>query len=714
MSLYPRLKTWSSTEDVTNTDLNAEFDNIIDHAMPAYIDAYSANVSQMQATTDPGEVGTESLATTLAEEIKRIRFTLKEITGKNQWYESPIASLAGLSNAVGTGLTNNRLVSGRVLSTSAQPAFLVPNGAAKTVKLDGTPTNFIYYIDGTEYTISTDVSLTGLTAAPSTNNTCQINDSTASAQYWTKYAGEDGSEIPIDTVGSEISALVGKFAAFKLGAEYFLAYVKSSTALSKARRGHFFDSSDAPIPAVTYSDNAVITLMKLTWVFAQTDGTLTATYNNPVWADTEPTSPAIGDYWYDISANTWKKYSVGSFSAANAVLVGICIQDATNTVAARSYEFFSNYDSTNTIELFAESNSQTKARFPGGNINVNGTTIKFDRNIPVWDMTLNLESGVVEGASTYYYFYITETGDVKISDKKPQNRADLFGYYHPSQTWRCVGWAFNNASSNLEQIESYYRTNPTSVIRSVIATDLMLLRDRTVVLSGASFIETLPDAALNRGVVLQLIHNGTSITQVYTLATLNAQTIGGIASGSYALYTNGETLELISDGTNWLIRDHRTETDWSTTTTMTFTASTSGTFTKGTLTSDSIQWRRVGSRAQIRFKYNQTGAGSNGVGNIEITLPGGLTALTTFPGVYTGTDGTACRTNWLEGMMSGNCGAAAGKQGSTYLFDSTHFCVAYLTSANAYGIWGSADTGLTNATTNMQGYFWFDVSGWQP
>jgi hypothetical protein len=107
----------------------------------------------------------------------------------------------------------------------------------------------------------------------------------------------------------------------------------------------------------------------------------------------------------------------------------------------------------------------------------------------------------------------------------------------------------------------------------------MLPRDRTIVLSGASFTETLPDAALNRGATLTLIHNGTSLTQVYTLATLNAQTIGGIASGSYALYTNGESLVLVSDGSNWQIVSHRTNTAATSAGVISLTATSAYTFT---------------------------------------------------------------------------------------------------------------------------------------
>ena len=52
-------------------------------------DDYSVDNTQMQSTTDPGEVGTESKATTLAGELERLRLILKEITGEAQWYVTP-------------------------------------------------------------------------------------------------------------------------------------------------------------------------------------------------------------------------------------------------------------------------------------------------------------------------------------------------------------------------------------------------------------------------------------------------------------------------------------------------------------------------------------------------------------------------------------------------------------------------------------------------
>lgn len=713
-SLQPRVKTWVSLEDVVYSDLNAEFDNVLLAMQPLLIDDYSTDVTQMQVTADPGEVGTESKATTLAGEVARLRHMIREMSGEDEWYESPVSSLLGLSNAIGTGLTDNRIVSGRVLTTSAQPAFLVPNGAAKTVKVDGTPTNFIYYVDGVEYTITTDVTLTGLTAAPSSNNTCLVNDAVAADQYWTKYAGEDGSEIPVDNMGSEISALIGKFAAFKLAGstdEYFFGYVESATRLTKCRRGYFFDSADAPVPRAAYTNNDTITLMKLTWVFAKTDLTLTATYNNPVWSDDEPSSPALGDYWFDLSANTWKVYGIGSYAVANATLVGICLQDATNTIAARSFEFFKNYDELNTIELIYESASQVKSRFPGGTISAWGTTVKNEYGVHTWDMTLDLESGVTEAASTYYYFYLTETGDKIISNKKPHDRReDLLGYYHPSQSWRCVGWAFNNASSNLEQVESYYHLRQSEVIRSVIATDYLIPRDRVILLSGASFTEYLPAAALSKGNIYTFVHNGTSLTQVYTLDGFGSETIGGATT--YGLYTNGEVLKLISDGSNWLVLDHHAQTAWVNFGLIPITGSTSDPTKASTTVTDNLFWRRNGSDALIRAEYRR-GANTSaaaGSGDYLFAVPTNLTIDTTLV--------TANATEQGAGVLLRDSAVGSGfvSNGSSNdcvsvtVWDSTK-----VTLSNSAACVSSANYPLNNITQLVYLFeYRVPITGWKP
>jgi len=97
-------------------------------------------------------------------------------------------------------------------------------------------------------------------------------------------------------------------------------------------------------------------------------------------------------------------------------------------------------------------------------------------------------------------------------------------------------------------------------VRSVTTTDSPTTADDILTLSGASFTVTLPTAVGNTGKILRLHHNGTSLSQKYTLNTTGGQTIGGIASGSYILTTKGEVLVIYSDGTNWQILEHKTAT----------------------------------------------------------------------------------------------------------------------------------------------------------
>jgi hypothetical protein len=73
---------------VTATLWNGSFQNIINNCNPQGIGGYSDNVAQMQASADPGEVGSESLATSVAGELDRLRFAIAELKGKQHWYET--------------------------------------------------------------------------------------------------------------------------------------------------------------------------------------------------------------------------------------------------------------------------------------------------------------------------------------------------------------------------------------------------------------------------------------------------------------------------------------------------------------------------------------------------------------------------------------------------------------------------------------------------
>lgn len=149
--------------------------------------------------------------------------------------------------------------------------------------------------------------------------------------------------------------------------------------------------------------------------------------------------------------------------------------------------------------------------------------------------------------------------------------------------------------------------------RAVTTTDSVGLDDETMKLSGESFTSTLPTAVGVAGKRYKFIHAGTSFTQVYTLETTSGQTIGGVASGSYSLYTAGEVLEIESDGANWMIvgriaRASGTESwddNWANTTT-------------------DIRWTRNGKKISIFGRSTLTGTPTNS--GFSVTIPSKFTS----------------------------------------------------------------------------------------
>ena len=118
MALFSRIKTWVSNEVLTAADLNAEFDNILTNSRATSITGYSADTTTMQTTADPYPGSSESLASSVAEELTRLRYVIKQMSGQTQWYIDPVGSLStgGIdaanlaSNAVTTVKINNLAV----------------------------------------------------------------------------------------------------------------------------------------------------------------------------------------------------------------------------------------------------------------------------------------------------------------------------------------------------------------------------------------------------------------------------------------------------------------------------------------------------------------------------------------------------------------------------------------------------------------------------
>jgi hypothetical protein len=119
----------SAIGDAAQATADAHIADTTDAHDETAINDISQDVAAMQAVVDPGEVGTESLPTDLAGEIKRLRNMIKEITGKAKWYESPASMAAFLAAA-------NTFTGTQAISLSVNNYFTIdaPNAAAKSLR----------------------------------------------------------------------------------------------------------------------------------------------------------------------------------------------------------------------------------------------------------------------------------------------------------------------------------------------------------------------------------------------------------------------------------------------------------------------------------------------------------------------------------------------------------------------------------------------------
>ncbi len=258
-------------------------------------------------------------------------------------------------------------------------------------------------------------------------------------------------------------------------------------------------------------------------------------------------------------------------------------------------------------------------------------------------------------------------------------------------------------------------------VRNAVTTDSpSVSTDDYIYCSGASFTLTLPTAVGNTGKVFYFQHAGTSLTQVYTFNTTGGQTIGGIASGSYALYTATEELTIVSNGTNWDILNHFAETDWSATETTVYISSAVNPVTPGTATTNTIKWRRRGQYCLIQVMYKQTATATanSGTYGYRIQMPAGMQNINT---AVTNTNTLASSVGQDIVTQAIVIGTAVGSSGGGTLGGVNCVAVYDTTTFRIVGSWGGTfgtlGGTLTFASGNNAAWFCtaeFPISGWQP
>ena len=355
-------------------------------------------------------------------------------------------------NAVGAD-TKFAINTGATRTDSGQPDFLRADGTGASAKILATTTDFQITANNTSVTVTTDIAITSLTVAPSSNNTALVNDSALAGGENTKFTGENvGDPLTIDTVGSEITDRIGEFICLKTPTgEFMFAFVEDATTLNRIYRGFFFDDSGDPVVRGVLSNNNTLTLMSLGWVFLDNNGTtVDVSYTSPIYSGIEPASPVLDDYWFDLKNRLWKRHNGTIFIQVDRMLIGILVIDGTNAVAARSFDFTKAYDDFIDVDIELESNTQVKTQKGYSRLSVYGQAQELYAGAFVWDITSDLESGLSEAADTRYYLYVTEEGIPIIAVERPfDRRSELKGFYHPYHSWRCIGAMQNNSSSNI-------------------------------------------------------------------------------------------------------------------------------------------------------------------------------------------------------------------------------------------------------------------------
>ncbi len=110
---------------------------------PTVLGDYSATVAQMKLKTDPGELGTESLATSMAGELERLRYAAYDTKRAldahvTQWYETPFAQVGYHVQSYGAladGTTDDTAAVQAALNaahTAGGGRVLLPAGTCRT------------------------------------------------------------------------------------------------------------------------------------------------------------------------------------------------------------------------------------------------------------------------------------------------------------------------------------------------------------------------------------------------------------------------------------------------------------------------------------------------------------------------------------------------------------------------------------------------------
>lgn len=218
-------------------------------------------------------------------------------------------------------IKRNSILSGKTSASSSQPKFISIDANSLNFRVLGNDTPLSLNINGEIIAIDIDKTFTGVTAAPSTNNTMQapassIYDPTAIKAYIGEvditYRNDRGvglfsetfaGEIPFINIGTVISNKPNNNRlAFKNGNEIFTC-IKNGTGTSQnfynfKRRWAFIDN-DNLCPNASIDSNTSVTFLNTGYVLINKQGGIEVVYTEPIISGAEPTTTDTNQLWLD-------------------------------------------------------------------------------------------------------------------------------------------------------------------------------------------------------------------------------------------------------------------------------------------------------------------------------------------------------------------------------------------------------------------------------
>ena len=271
-------------------------------------------------------------------------------------------------------------------------------------------------------------------------------------------------------------------------------------------------------------------------------------------------------------------------------------------------------------------------------------------------------------------------------------------------------------TQNASSAPSFQAVTPTPVApTSIDAVTTLTSAQRFILLNSSNYNVQLYDAVGNSGRQITLKRQDSTFSNPITILCSGTQTIGG--SGiSFPMYTRGESLDLISDGSDWVINNHFTNPEWINSGPLTLSAVTTAP-QKGnaTIVTDQLLWRRIGDSVEFRAEYRHTSAGSSvGSGDYLLVLPTGLVMDASKLTFYSTSEGSGAynTNNVLGASIFGGSGTEC-IGGGIVAYDSTSVRF-FGTGPNNTGVWGSAFQQLTLANVFAVASFTVPIDGWRP